>query len=89
MDGVSTQLDKIGRDKAKHHQFKTSPAYNSRQKAIRVEKKKRTAADPKKKLQAAEDEDKENVDPRTGSLKRGKRQKTVIGLKEDCGRTML
>ena len=37
---------KIDRDKAKHHQFKTSPAYNSRQKAIRVEKKTRTAEDP-------------------------------------------
>ena len=35
MDGVSTQLGKIDRDKALHHQIKTSPAYNGRQKAIR------------------------------------------------------
>ena len=46
MDGVSTQLGKIDRDKALHHQIKTSPAYNGRQKAIRIEKKTRTAADP-------------------------------------------
>jgi len=46
MNGVSTQLGKIDRDKAKHHQTKTSPAYNGRQKAIRVEKKTRAAADP-------------------------------------------
>ena len=138
-DGVSTQLDKIGRDKAKHHQIKTSPAYNGRQKAIRIEKKTRTAEDPeliaraaeqkqktrekqrhwysarkqllyetnekevggtdgsgeahgtasvvpvatkkrgrlKKKVQMAEDGNKENVDPRAGSLKSGKRQKIV------------
>ena len=46
MGGVSTQLRNIDRDKAKHHLIKTSPAYNGRQKAIRVEKKTRTAADP-------------------------------------------
>ena len=46
VDGVSTQLGKIDRDKAKHHQIKTSPAYNGRQKALRVEKKTRNAADP-------------------------------------------
>jgi hypothetical protein len=45
-DDVSTQLGRIDRDKAKHHETKTSPAYNGRQKAIRVEKKTRTAADP-------------------------------------------
>ena len=147
MGGVSTQLGKIDRDKSKHHQIKTSPAFNGRQKAIRIEKKTRTAEDPEliaraavqkqktrekqrhwysarkqllyeevngtdeskeadgtapagsvvtrkrgrpmKKVQTAEDEDKENVDPRTGSSKSGKRQKTVIGLKEDCGRTMM
>ena len=151
MDGVSTQLDKIGRDKAKHHQIKTSPAYNGRQKAIRIEKKTRTAEDPeliaraaaqkqktrekqrhwysarkqllyeangkevkgtdesgeadgtasagpvatkkrgrpKKKVQAAEDGDKENVDPRAGSSEIGKRQKTVAGLVEDCGMTVV
>ena len=46
MDGVSTQLGKIDRDKTKHHHTKTSPSYNGRKKAIRVEKKTRTAADP-------------------------------------------
>ena len=46
MDGVSTQLGKIDRDKAKHHQTKTSPSYNGRKKAIRVEKKTRIATDP-------------------------------------------
>ena len=46
VDGVSTQLGKVDRDKAKHHQIKTSPAYNGRQKAIRFEKKKRDAAGP-------------------------------------------
>lgn len=46
LDGVSTQLGKIDRDKAKHHQLKTSPAYNGRKKAIRVEKKTRAASDP-------------------------------------------
>ena len=46
MDGVSTQLGKIDRDKAKHHQIKTSPAYNGRQKAIRGEKRTRAATDP-------------------------------------------
>lgn len=45
-DDVSTQLGKIDRDKAKHHETKTSPAYNGRQKAIRVEKKTRIATDP-------------------------------------------
>jgi len=45
-DGVSTQLRNIDRDKARHHLIKTSPAYNGRKKAIRVEKKTRTAADP-------------------------------------------
>ena len=45
-DNVSTQLGKIDRDKTKHHQIKTSPANNGRQKAIRVEKKTRVAADP-------------------------------------------
>ena len=150
-DGVSTQLGKIDRDKAKHHQIKTSPVYNGRQRALRVEKKTRTAEDPeliaraevqkqktrekqrhwysarkqllyeangkevkgtdesgeadgtasagpvatkkrgrpKKKVQAAEDGDKENVDPRAGSSTIGKRQKTVAGLVEDCGRTVV
>ena len=46
VDGVSTQLGKIDRDKTKHRQLKTSSAYNGRQKAIRAEKKTRTAADP-------------------------------------------
>ena len=46
MDGVSTQLGKIDRDKAKHHLIKTSPAYNSRQKALEFEKKARAAEDP-------------------------------------------
>jgi len=46
MDGVSTQLGKIDRDKVKHHSIKTAPAYNGRQKAIRIEKKTRTAEDP-------------------------------------------
>ena len=46
MDGVSTQFQNIDRDKAKHHQIKTSPAYNGRKKAIRVEKRTRAAADP-------------------------------------------
>ena len=46
VDGVSMQLGKIDRDKRKHHQIKTSPAYNGRQKAIRVEKKTRAAEDP-------------------------------------------
>ena len=144
-DDVSTQLGKIDRDKAKHHQIKTSPVYNGRQKALRVEKKTRTAEDPelitraaaqkqktrekqrhwysarkqllyeakgkegrgtddsaeadgtasagpmakkkrgrpKKKVKAAEDGDKENVDPSAGSAKSGKRQKTVVGLVED------
>ena len=43
---VSTQLGKIDRDKTKHHHIKTSPAYNGRKKAIRVEKKTRAASDP-------------------------------------------
>ena len=46
MDGVSTQLGKIDRDKAKHHLIKTSPAYNGRQKALEFEKKARAAEDP-------------------------------------------
>ena len=46
MDGVLIQLGKIDRDKAKHHQIKTSPAYNGRQKALRIEKRTRIAADP-------------------------------------------
>ena len=46
MGGVSTQLGKIDRDKAKHHQIKTSPAYNGRQKALQIEKKTRSADDP-------------------------------------------
>ena len=46
MDGVSTQLGKIDRDKTQHHQLKTSPAYNGRQRAIHAEKKTRAAADP-------------------------------------------
>ena len=43
----------------------------------------------KKKVQTAEDGDKENADPRAGSSKSGKRQKTVVGLVEDCGRTVV
>ena len=46
LDGVSAQLGKIDRDKVKHHQIKTAAAYNGRQKAIRIEKKTRAAADP-------------------------------------------
>jgi hypothetical protein len=46
MEGVSTHLHRIDRDKAKHHQIKTTPSYNARQKAIRMEKKARDAADP-------------------------------------------
>ena len=46
MGDVSTQLGKIDRDKSKHHQIQTSPAYNGRQKALRVEKKTRNAEDP-------------------------------------------
>ena len=52
-DGVSTQLGKIDRDKAKHHGIKTSPAYNGRKKAIRVEKKTRSATDPELMARAA------------------------------------
>ena len=44
-DDVSTQLGKIDRDKAKHRQLKTSPAYNARQKALEFEKKARAATD--------------------------------------------
>ena len=58
MDGVSTQLDKIGRDKANHHQIKTSSAYNGRQKAIRIEKKTRTAEDPELIARAAQQKQK-------------------------------
>jgi hypothetical protein len=46
MEGVSTHLQRIDRDKAKHHQIKTTPSYNARQKAIRIEKKARDAEDP-------------------------------------------
>jgi len=56
--GVSTQLGKIDRDKSKHHQLKTSPAYNGRQKAIRIEKKTRSAADPELIARAAEQKQK-------------------------------
>ena len=44
-DGVSTHLSRIDRDKAKHHQLKTAPAYNGRQKALLFEKKERAATD--------------------------------------------
>jgi hypothetical protein len=44
-DGVSTHLSRIDRDKAKHHQLKTTPSYNARQKALRVEKRERAATD--------------------------------------------
>lgn len=44
-EGVSTQLSRIDRDKAKHHQIKTDPAYNARQKAIQWEKKVRKETD--------------------------------------------
>ena len=50
---MSTQLGKIDRDKAKHDQIKTSPAYNGRQKALRVEKKTRAAEDPELMARAA------------------------------------
>jgi hypothetical protein len=46
MEGVSTHLSRIDRDKAKHHQIKTTPSYNARQKSIRMEKKARDAGDP-------------------------------------------
>ena len=46
LDGLSMQLGKIDPDKAKHHQIKTSPAYNGRQKSIRTEKRMRAAVDP-------------------------------------------
>lgn len=45
-EGVTTQLSRIDRDKAKHHQIKTTPEYNARQKTIRVEKKMRATTDP-------------------------------------------
>ena len=45
MGGVSTQLGKIDRDKARHYQLKTAPTYNARQKALRLEKKERAATD--------------------------------------------
>ena len=35
-DGVSMHLSRIDRDKAKHHQLKTAPAYNGRQKGAAV-----------------------------------------------------
>ena len=44
-DGVSTHLGRIDRDKAKHHQLKTAPAYNARKKALLFEKKERAATD--------------------------------------------
>lgn len=44
-EGVSTHLIRIDRDKAKHHQIKTAPSYNARQKAVRVEKKVRNQTD--------------------------------------------
>jgi hypothetical protein len=44
-DGVSTQLSRIDRDKAKHHQLKTTPQYNARQKALQFEKRERAATD--------------------------------------------
>jgi hypothetical protein len=44
-DGVSMHLSRIDRDKAKHHQLKTAPAYNARQKALLFEKKARAATD--------------------------------------------
>ena len=40
-DGVSTHLDRIDRDKAKHHVLKAAPEYNARQKALLFEKKAR------------------------------------------------
>jgi hypothetical protein len=46
MEGVSTHLQRIDRDKTTHHQIKTTPSYNARQKAIRMEKKARDAEDP-------------------------------------------
>ena len=45
-EGVTTQLIRIDRDKAKHHQLKATPEYNARQKTIRFEKKMRAATDP-------------------------------------------
>jgi hypothetical protein len=45
MEGVSTHLSRIDRDKAKHHQIKTAPSYNSRQKAIQRENKSRKETD--------------------------------------------
>ena len=44
-DGVTTHLSRIDRDKAKHHQLKTVPEYNARQKALLSEKKQRAATD--------------------------------------------
>ena len=61
MDGVSTQLGKIDRDKAKHHLIKTSPAYNSRQKALEFEKKARAAADVELIARAAAQQERKRV----------------------------
>jgi hypothetical protein len=44
-DGVSAHLGRIDRDKAKHNQLKTTPKYNARQKALRLEKREREATD--------------------------------------------
>lgn len=52
-DDVATQLTKIDRDKAKHHQLKTAPEYNARQQAISKERKAREAADPELVARAA------------------------------------
>ena len=60
-DDVSTQLGKIDRDKAKHHQIKTSPAYNSRQKALEFEKKARAAADVELIARAAAQKERKRV----------------------------
>ena len=52
------QLGKIDRDKAKHHEIKTSPAYNARQAAIRREKEQRAATDPELVARAEKQKDK-------------------------------
>jgi hypothetical protein len=57
-EGVTTQLTRIDRDKAKHHLLKTTPEYNARQKAIRFEKKMRAATDPELVARAAQREEK-------------------------------
>jgi len=63
-DGVSTQLGKIDRDKANHHQIKTSPAYNGRQKALEFEKKARAAADVELIARAAAQKERKRVKQR-------------------------